>query len=193
MRLTRVSLARPLLARPLAALGVIVLAGCIPPANDTPPAPGPEPVATAEPEPVAPPPPPPPVAPSFAGHWMDAPQTAGDWHWRSAGGESFAEFRSAAGNVLVQFNCTSDGEMVLAVANRSPAASGFQVRTETREALLPTGDREGWLEARMAASDTLLDAIAFSRGRFALEVQGSDALYLPSYPEITRVVEDCRG
>ncbi len=183
---------RTSLAAPLAALGTLALAGCIPPASDTPPAPRPEPVATAEPEPVAPPPPPP-VAPPFAGHWMDAPQTAGDWRWRSAGGESFAEFSSSAGVMLVQFNCTADGDMVLAVANRWPGASGLRVRTETREALVPTGDREGWLEARMAASDTLLDAIAFSRGRFALEVQGGDALYLPSYPEITRVVEDCRG
>jgi len=34
--------------------------------------------------------------------------------------------------------------------------------------------------------------MAFSRGRFALETAGQETLYLPSWPEISRVVEDCR-
>ena len=44
----------------------------------------------------------------------------------------------------------------------------------------------------IAAADKLLDAIAFSRGRFALEAAGQETLYLPSWPEISRVIEDCR-
>jgi hypothetical protein len=44
----------------------------------------------------------------------------------------------------------------------------------------------------LPARDALLDAIAFSRGRFALEAAGLETLYLPSYPEISRVVQDCR-
>ena len=47
--------------------------------------------------------------------------------------------------------------------------------------------------AELAASDPLLDAIAFSRGRFAVDVPGTAPVYVPAYPEITRVVEDCRG
>jgi len=42
------------------------------------------------------------------------------------------------------------------------------------------------------ASDPLLDAMAFSRGRFSVETTGQPTLYVPSWPEVSRVVEDCR-
>lgn len=42
------------------------------------------------------------------------------------------------------------------------------------------------------ANDPLLDAMAFSRGRFSLETAGLPTLYVPSWPEISRVIEDCR-
>jgi len=44
----------------------------------------------------------------------------------------------------------------------------------------------------LSARDPLLDAIAFSRGRFALEAAGLETLYLPAWPELSRVIEDCR-
>ena len=42
------------------------------------------------------------------------------------------------------------------------------------------------------ARDPLLDAMAFSRGRFAVETAGLAPLYIPSWPEVSRVLEDCR-
>jgi hypothetical protein len=42
------------------------------------------------------------------------------------------------------------------------------------------------------AQDPLLDAMAFSKGRFAVESAGLATLYVPPYPEVTRVIEDCR-
>jgi hypothetical protein len=44
----------------------------------------------------------------------------------------------------------------------------------------------------LQARDNLLDAMAFSRGRFAVEVAGLPTLYVPSWPEVSRVIEDCR-
>jgi hypothetical protein len=38
----------------------------------------------------------------------------------------------------------------------------------------------------------MLDAMAFARGRFAVEAEGLSPLYLPSWPEVARVIEDCR-
>jgi hypothetical protein len=35
--------------------------------------------------------------------------------------------------------------------------------------------------------------MALSKGRFAVEVDGEAPLYLPSYAEVSRVIEDCRG
>lgn len=49
------------------------------------------------------------------------------------------------------------------------------------------------LIATLRAGDPLLDAMAFSRGRFAIEVNGLPTLYLPAWAEIGRVIEDCRG
>lgn len=40
--------------------------------------------------------------------------------------------------------------------------------------------------------DTVLDAMAFSRGRFAVTMTGQPTLYVPSWTEISRVIEDCR-
>lgn len=44
----------------------------------------------------------------------------------------------------------------------------------------------------LPANDPILDAMAFSKGRFAIETAGQQTLYLPSWPEVTRVIEDCR-
>jgi len=38
----------------------------------------------------------------------------------------------------------------------------------------------------------LLDAMALSKGRFAVELEGEAALYLPAWAEVSRVIEDCR-
>jgi hypothetical protein len=48
------------------------------------------------------------------------------------------------------------------------------------------------LVGTIPARDPLLDAMAFSKGRFAVEVTGGAPLYVPAYPEVTRVIEDCR-
>lgn len=50
----------------------------------------------------------------------------------------------------------------------------------------------GWLVAELKASDPVLDAMAFSRGRFAFDAAGLPTLALPSWPEVSRVIEDCR-
>ena len=44
----------------------------------------------------------------------------------------------------------------------------------------------------LTGRDGLLDAMAFSRGRFAVEVAGAPTLYVPAWPEVSRVIEDCR-
>jgi hypothetical protein len=44
---------------------------------------------------------------------------------------------------------------------------------------------------RLQANDPLLDAIAFSRGRFMV-TGGGATLAIPSWPEAARSIEDCR-
>lgn len=50
----------------------------------------------------------------------------------------------------------------------------------------------GGVAVTLPARDPLLDAMAFSRGRFAVEAAGTAALYIPSWTEVSRVIEDCR-
>jgi hypothetical protein len=49
------------------------------------------------------------------------------------------------------------------------------------------------LSADVAASDQLLDAIVFSRGRFGVSVSNQPPLVLPSWAEPQKVIEDCRA
>jgi len=49
------------------------------------------------------------------------------------------------------------------------------------------------LTAVRGASDAVLDQLAYSRGRFAVEVQGQETLIVPAWAEISRVIEECRG
>ena len=46
---------------------------------------------------------------------------------------------------------------------------------------------------RVAANDRLLDAIAFSRGRFLVAGGAGPVLAVPSWPEAARSIEDCRN
>ena len=69
------------------------------------------------------------------------------------------------------------------------------VRTESQTRSLPAVTAKGAppaTETRLSANDRLLDAMALSKGRFAIEVPGTPTLYLPSWAEVTRVIEDCR-
>jgi hypothetical protein len=49
------------------------------------------------------------------------------------------------------------------------------------------------LTADVAAGDSLLDAIAFSRGRFATAAAGAPMVAVTTSPEVSRVIEDCRS
>ncbi len=78
----------------------------------------------------------------------------------------------------------------------SGAGTAVTVRTSSALRTLatqPTGGAEPYVAAALAPRDALLDAIAFSRGRFIVEQAGQPPLVVPSWAEIGRVVEDCRG
>ncbi len=161
------------------------LAGCVSSA----PAPAPAPLPTPTPSPTPAPSPTAALAPAVV-DWRHAPLAEGDWYWRSAGGNSLAVFQSPAGQAVAQVACQPSARQVLLMVAGAGAGS-MTVRTETVEQVLPTSATTTAAVATLAAQDPLLDAIAFSRGRFAIEIEGR-ALYLPAYPEITRAIEDCR-
>jgi hypothetical protein len=173
----------------IAPLGlVLLLAACVPapPATVSAPAPAPAPTFAPPPVVLAEAPLPTPVA----ADWTSAPLTTGNWRWRSADGASSAEFIIPTGQVQVQIACNPAPRQVFISVVGAPAGD-MTIRTETADRVIVTNLSGVFARALILPTDSLLDAIAFSRGRFALEAPGH-AYYLPSYPEITRVVEDCR-
>lgn len=173
----------------VACLGAcLVAAGCTAPAPEPTPAP-----PTPRPAPA---PTPTPTPPPFSGSWMDAPQTPGDWFYRTGGGTTRALFGTGGSDAQFAVTCQlGQRRVTLARAGTATGPVPMTIRTETATRALtatPGGGAMPSLIATLGSSDPLLDAIAFSKGRFAVEVPGQQALYLPSYPEITRVIEDCR-
>jgi len=166
-----------LLRTGLAAAALAALGACSSPREAPRPAPAPAPrpfVVT-----------PVPVAPAVA--WVDASLAPGDW--RQDGGEASY---GPAGAPSFAVRCAAPGRIVLIRfgAARAPA---MIVRTTSATRTLPAQAAGAGVEAALTASDPLLDAMLFSRGRYSVEVQGEARLIVPSWPEPGRVIEECRG
>ncbi|MDC8754667.1 hypothetical protein OIK40_08445 [Erythrobacter sp. sf7] len=175
---------------------ILVLGACVPAAK-APPAPAP----VARPAPVPTPTPTPAPAPVIqapvSDNWMDAPATPGDWRYAATANGSQADFGTPAAPVAFTIACraTTAGPQIELTRHDSAADNvPFTVRTETatRTFRARTSSQRTILVYGIDPRDPLLDAIALSKGRFAIEVEGLPTLYLPSWAEVTRVIEDCR-
>lgn len=69
---------------------------------------------------------------------------------------------------------------------RPGVAAPLAIATSAATRTLPVG-------GRLFARDSLLDAIAFSRGRFLVSGGAGPVLAVPSWPEAARSIEDCRN
>ncbi|HEX7783830.1 MAG TPA: hypothetical protein VF509_13555 [Sphingobium sp.] len=137
-------------------------------------------------------------APEPSGGWQDRPLSPGDWSYRSEQGGSVALFGPPASEAALTIRCDLAGRRILVSRAGGPSAagSGMTVRTTFGSVGWPAsndGATVPHVVAVRSAGDAALDQIAFSRGRFAIEVAGLPMLVAPAWPEITRVVEDCRG
>lgn len=168
----------------IAGLLVAALASCAPPPR-TEPAPPP----SLPPPPSAPIAAPAPVPPG----WMDAPITPGTWAWTMENGQSVARF---AGGALVLRCDRAAGVVRMEQAASATTPVPVTIQTEAlRRIMTATPQSSGGRNAvvtDLAARDPILDAMAFSRGRFAVLTAQEPALYVPSWPEVSRVIEDCR-
>lgn len=153
--------------------------------------PAPAPVQAPPPPPPAPPPPPPP-APRVTANWRDMPVTPGTWSWIVVGGMSRANF---AGGLLSLACDKPNALVVIALRGETAGTVPLTVHTTSQRRVLtaqPYAGPPAIVAASLAAHDDLLDAMAFSRGRIAVEAVGIAPVYAPSWPEIGRVIEDCR-
>lgn len=170
--------------RPSAALPALVaalVAGCVPASQPTP-------------QPVAPAPRPTP-APAPVGAWEDWPLTPGTWRYERDVRGSRALYGTGGNDAAAVLRCDRGARRVF-LSRPGTAARSFTLRTTSRTASVaaaPTGGTPPYVAAGFAPADPLLDAMAFTRGRFVVEAAGASPLVLPPYAEVGRVIEDCRG
>lgn len=168
--------------RALVLAGLAALAACAPkPAPKPVPAPAPAPIVRPAPLPAPPP-----------RDWRDAPASPGDWSWALAAGRSTASFGLAGQPAQFTLACDRAAGSVVLTRSGAPVSAPMAIYTTSASRSFAAVAVPGGTAASLPARDPFLDAIAFSRGRFAVELAGAAPLYLPSWPEVSRVIEDCR-
>ena len=166
--------------------GLSALAAC-----SSPPPPPPSPVA-------APPSTPAVVASPAAirptGEWTDWPLAAGNWIYRQDERGSIALFGVANTDATVTLRCDRARQRIF-LARAGAGAGRMVIRSSSAKkefAGQPTGGAEAYIATEIMPRDSILDAMIFSRGRIAIDVEGQTPLAIPTWSEIARVVEDCR-
>jgi hypothetical protein len=120
---------------------------------------------------------------------------AGSWTYSASAGGSEATFINASALPQLWIHCAKGTRRVSIAKPATGAAPFVQVWTSSAARSIaasytPLNSR---ITVELTAYDPLLDALAFSRGRIAVGVTGLPALVAPAWPEIARVVEDCRN
>jgi hypothetical protein len=119
----------------------------------------------------------------------------GSWGYAPVAGGSSARFVDTSGTARLVIQCAmATRQVTIALTSAAPAAT-LSVWTTSLTRALPARFEPNAMrvEAYVAATDPLIDAIAFSRGRIAVQMPGSDVVVAPAAPEAARVIEDCRN
>lgn len=123
--------------------------------------------------------------------------TPGDWRYERDARGSRALFGLPGEQARAVIRC--DRAPAAVTLSRVGAAGSLTVRaTAATRTLAATAATDApYTLAVLSPTDPLLDAIAFSRGRFVLQLPGERGdgapLVLPPWAEIGRVIEDCRA
>ncbi|MFZ5745591.1 MAG: hypothetical protein ACOY7T_14030 [Pseudomonadota bacterium] len=172
-------------------IGALLLGACA----AKPPPPLPVPPKVTENPGLPPPtvtPPPRPV-----GAWLDQTMVAGNWTWQREGERSVARFALPNGELRLILSCDPARRIVTLRHEGIASAEEPVTITTTTQRRVVTGRTTAqppyFTDVELAADDRLLDAIAMSRGRFMVEIPAPlGTMIVPAWPELSRVVEDCR-
>ena len=121
----------------------------------------------------------------------------GNWSWRQMADGSQAVFTNASNSSVPQITiqCIRATRRIKIAKPATAPAAYLGVWTSDQSKNLPASfdSATGRLSADLAASDAVLDLMAMSRGRLGFSVAGAAPLVVPSWPEVARVIEDCRA
>lgn len=135
-----------------------------------------------------------PAAPPAGGDWRDWPVTPGDWVYRVDGRGTIALFGVPGGDALLTLRCDRQATMIY-LSRQGTGTAPLTLRTSSAARVLavrPSGGTPTYVAVAIAPRDAVLDAMAFSRGRFTVEQAGAQTLVVPAWAEVARVTEDCR-
>jgi hypothetical protein len=167
---------------------VAALVGCVPKREAPPPPPRQQPQVAPRATPTPPPPP--------AADWSLLPLTPGGWTYSNQGGTSQAMFGAPNSEASFIVRCDSARRQISLWREGATSGNMMTVRTSYGARNFPLsaqGEPLAYVYTALASNDRFLDQLAFSRGRFTVEVPGMRMLVIPSWPEPARVVEDCRS
>ena len=118
---------------------------------------------------------------------------AGDWTYSTTSEGSEATFANSSGQPQLTIRCTRSNRRV-SLLKPGAAALSMWVWTSSQKKSLPASydAATARVVAVLAPFDSLLDAIAGSRGRIGFSTSGLAALVVPPWSDVARVIEDCR-
>jgi hypothetical protein len=124
------------------------------------------------------------------------PLTPGRWFYRAEGQDTLASFGISEGVASFTVRCDRLRRQIILARRGITSGNTMTLRTSYSARSLPLSIAAAPGNAvftSLPASDRFLDGMAFSRGRFTVEVPGTTMLVIPAWPEPGRVAEDCRS
>jgi hypothetical protein len=119
------------------------------------------------------------------------------WTYAAEKGGTAARFAAPGAMPLLVLRCDAARRMVVLLrpaASNAPVAASISTSSGAHDFTASPADNVDprALAIELDPRDRVLDQMAFSRGRFTLDISGFPALVLPAWAEVGRVIEDCR-
>ena len=120
---------------------------------------------------------------------------AGDWSYSASTDGGEARFTDARAVPQLFVHCSRATRRVTISKLAAGQAAFLSIWTSSQQRTIASSfnPATGRLTGELAAADSLLDAMSSSRGRIAVSAGTEPSLVVPAWPEIARVVEDCRA
>ena len=114
--------------------------------------------------------------------------------YRNQSNGGMALYSGADGTALFMLECDRVAAHIglFRATNGSTRQVAATISTETVTRTLQLTPVGPGHVVNLSPRDPLLDAMAITKGRIAIGVEGERTLYLPAWVEISRVIEDCR-
>jgi hypothetical protein len=119
---------------------------------------------------------------------------AGSWSYSASATGSEASFLNPSALPQLTVRCTRTTRRVTIAKPATAAAAVMTIWTSSAVRAVPASFNPltNRISIELVSNDPLLDSLAFSRGRIGVTVGAGPSLVVPAWPEVARVVEDCR-